>query len=64
MQVADHYLVIGHDTPLKLFSPKFVAAMTSEQLEEIAGEELGAKRRRAELEKELQQLEKGKRIVR
>lgn len=64
MQVADYYLVTGLDTPLKLFSPKFVAAMTSEQLQEIAGEDLGTRRRRAELEKEIQRLEEGRNILR
>lgn len=41
MQVADHFLVTGTETPLKLFSPTFVAAMTTAQLEEVAGEEPG-----------------------
>ena len=38
MQVVDHFLVTGPDTPMKLLSPKFAAAMTSQQLEDVAGE--------------------------
>ncbi|KAI9717339.1 MAG: hypothetical protein M1828_007227 [Chrysothrix sp. TS-e1954] len=63
MHVADHYLITGSRTPLKLFSPGFVAAMTPEQLEEVAGEDLITKRKRAQLEKELKDLEQGKRIL-
>ncbi|RWA03831.1 hypothetical protein EKO27_g11278 [Xylaria grammica] len=63
MQVADHLLVAGGETPLKLFSPTFVTAMTNEQLEEVAGEEPGVRRRRAALEKELGLLEQGRKIL-
>ncbi|GAW19360.1 hypothetical protein ANO14919_088460 [Xylariales sp. No.14919] len=63
MQVADHLLVAGGETPLKLFSPTFVTAMTNEQLEEVAGEEPGVRQRRAALEKELGLLEQGRKIL-
>ena len=63
MQVPDYFLVTGSDTPLTLFSPKFVAGMTSEQLEDVAGEDINVKRRRARLEKEIKQLEEGKKIL-
>jgi hypothetical protein len=52
IQVADYFLVTGTDTPLTLFSPTFVASMTPEQLEEVAGEDIAVKRRRVQLEKE------------
>jgi hypothetical protein len=64
MQAADFHLLTGPETPLKLFSPKFVASLTAAQLEDIAGEELGMKRRRAKLEKEIELLEEGMRILR
>lgn len=63
MQVADYLLITGPDTPLGLFSPMFVAAMTPEQLEEVAGEDARVKRRRSQLEKEIKQLEEGKMIL-
>jgi hypothetical protein len=40
IQAAEHYLISGPTTPLKLFPPTFVSIMTSEQLQEIAGETL------------------------
>jgi hypothetical protein len=63
MQAAEHYLISGPETPLKLFSPAFVVNMTSEQLEEIAGEDPSQKRRRTQLSKEIEDLEKGKKIL-
>lgn len=63
MQVADHFLVTGSNTPLTFFSPTFVADLTPEQLEEVAGEEVAVKRRRAQLEKQIKQLEEGRKIL-
>jgi aromatic ring-opening dioxygenase LigB subunit len=63
-QVADHFLLIGHNTPLKLFSSKFVASLSPAKLEEVAGEEFGTKRQRAELEKDIRLIEKGMAILR
>ena len=63
MQAADHFLITGSRTPLTLFSPAFVAGMTPEQLEEVAGEDLTIKRRRVQLEKEQRDLEDGKKIL-
>ncbi|VUC37095.1 unnamed protein product [Clonostachys rosea] len=53
MQAADHFLVTGPNTPLKLFSPRFVSGLTPSQLDEIVGEEQNAKRQRDRLEKEI-----------
>ena len=64
MQAVDHYLITGSETPLKLFSPAFVAGMTPGQLEDVAGEDLTIKRRRLQLEKEQRDLEDGKKILR
>jgi hypothetical protein len=60
---ADHYLVTGPDTPLKVFSPNSVAGLTDMQLEAIAGEELGTKRKSKQLQKEIRDLEAGKKIL-
>ncbi len=60
MQAADYFLITGSKTPLTLCSPAFVAGMTLGQLEEVAGEDLAIKRRRVQLEKEL---EDGKKIL-
>ena len=63
MQVADYFLVLGPKTPLMLFSPKFVSSLSPEQLEDIAGEELIVKNKRAKLEKTIKELEEGKKIL-
>jgi len=64
MMAADHFLVAGPDTPLKLFSPKFVASLTTAQLDDVAGEPPALKRKRAELEKEISLLGEGMKILR
>jgi hypothetical protein len=64
MQAADCYLVNGIATPLTLFSPRFVSSLTSEQLDRIAGEEQGTRRRRAQLKRETSSLEEAKKILR
>lgn len=63
MQAAAYHLVSGPDTPLRLFSPGLISGLSGEQLEEIAGEEVLMKRRRAQLLKELEDLETGRRIL-
>jgi len=63
MHAAIYHLVHGPDTPLKLFSPKFVNGLTNEQLQEIAGEDLSLKRKRAQLKKEIHDLEAGRRTL-
>lgn len=63
IQAADYHLVTGPDAPLKLFSPTFVAALTEEQLAEIASEDPTLKRRRAALTKMVQDLQVGKRLL-
>ncbi|KAL2838451.1 P-loop containing nucleoside triphosphate hydrolase protein [Aspergillus pseudoustus] len=63
MQAADFHLVSGPDTPMSLFTPSFVATLTDEELEEIAGEDAHLKRRRAQLKKEIGDLEAGRKIV-
>ena len=63
MLVAYHQLITGPDTPLKLFSTKFVTSLSDQQLDEIAGEDAALRRRRAALNKEIENLRAGKKIV-
>ncbi|MCJ1242979.1 hypothetical protein MMC30_000175 [Trapelia coarctata] len=63
MQAADDLLVTGPKTPLKLFSPEFVGRLTDSELEEIAGENAALKRERARLNKEIQNLDAGRKIL-
>lgn len=63
MQAADFYLVTGPDTPVRVFSPKFVSKLSTEQLETIAGEDISRKRKRAELEREIKSLEKARKFL-
>ena len=63
MQASDYFLVNGQDAPIKVFSPKFVSELTDEQLETIAGEEMGAKRKRDDLSRKIENLEAGRKIA-
>ncbi|KAK2800258.1 hypothetical protein FQN51_006166 [Onygenales sp. PD_10] len=63
MQAADFHLVTGPETPIKQFSPAFVQGLSLEQLEEIAGEDAKLKRKRAQLRKEIKELEAGRKIL-
>ncbi|KAL2828001.1 P-loop containing nucleoside triphosphate hydrolase protein [Aspergillus cavernicola] len=63
MQAADFFLVTGEESPMSLFSSSFVSNLTDEQLEEIAGEDAGLTRRRAQLKKKIQDLEMGRKIL-
>lgn len=62
-QVVMYLLISGPNTPLNLFSPAWVASLSEEQLEEIAGEEVLTKRKRKQLAKEKEDLEKGRKIL-
>ena len=63
MQAADHHLINGPDTPIKVFSPTFVTDLTEEQLEAIAGEDLSTRRKRAELTRDIANLEAGRKVL-
>ncbi|GME37743.1 Dynamin GTPAse [Neofusicoccum parvum] len=63
MQAAGYHLISGPETPLRLFTPAFVSKLSHEQLEEIAGEDAFVRRRRGQLTKELEDLEKGRKIL-
>lgn len=63
MQAADFYLVAGPDTPTKVFSPSFVANLPPKQLQKIAGETSTTLLKRAELKREIRNLEEGRKIL-
>lgn len=62
-QGTDYHLLNGKNSPLRIFSPLFVASLTPEQLEEIAGEDTSSKQRRESLKREMASLEEGKRLL-
>ena len=63
MQASDYHLVTGPTTLLKLFFPSFVSRLSMEQVAEIAGEDRALKRKREALNKEIKDLEAGKKIL-
>lgn len=63
IQATDYHLVTGPDTPLRVFSSRFVVDLSNEQLEMIAGEDESTIRRRKVLEKEIESLKEGRRIL-
>ncbi|KAJ5938478.1 hypothetical protein N7466_001612 [Penicillium verhagenii] len=63
MQAADDNLVTGPDAPMKLFSPSWVYNLPHEQLDEIAGEEASVQRNRRSLQKQMKELEAGRKIL-
>ncbi|PMD52427.1 uncharacterized protein K444DRAFT_706517 [Hyaloscypha bicolor E] len=62
-QGTDYHLLNGKNSPLRIFSSLFVASLTPEQLEEIAGEDASSKERRENLKREMDSLEEGKRLL-
>lgn len=63
MQAVDYYLVTGPGAPMKLISPTWVNDLSNETLQEIAGEEIAAKRKRRQLRKKIKDLEAGKKAL-
>ena len=63
MQAADYHLVTGPDAPARVFTPAFVSGLSAEQLEAIAGEEMGSRKKRVRLLREMGNLESGKGIL-
>jgi hypothetical protein len=63
MQAANHFLVSGPDTPMGLFSSFWVDSLSKETLGEIVSEESKIKRRRRQLNKEIEELEAGRKVL-
>jgi Dynamin central region/Dynamin family/Dynamin GTPase effector domain len=64
MQVAQHFLVTGSESPLRLFMPSFVHHLSPDSLNMIAGEDSVTRRKRSELVQQIQSLKDGKKILR
>lgn len=63
MQAVMYHLLSGPESPLKVLSPELVSSLTPEQLELIAGENAGTKKKRVMLQKMIGDLEQGKKIL-
>lgn len=59
MQAADHFLVTGSESPLRLFTPSFIHRLGLDCLNLIAGEEVVSKRTRNVLVYEIKCLKAG-----
>ena len=62
-QVIDNILIVGPASPQRLFSPLFVSAMLPTQVQRIGDEERKIKQRREALERQINRLAEGKRIL-
>ncbi|KAI9706563.1 MAG: hypothetical protein M1836_003570 [Candelina mexicana] len=63
MQGTDYHLITGPDTPLHVFSPEFVVELSVERLEAVAGEDATSIQQRKSVEKEIESLTEGRRIL-
>ncbi|KAI9700516.1 MAG: hypothetical protein M1820_006815 [Bogoriella megaspora] len=63
IQAADHHLINGPKSPLKLFSPSYVMGLSEEQMDNVASEDPALRRRRKNLRKEIEDLEAGRKIL-
>ena len=63
MQAADHFLVTGSESPLRLFTPSFVHRLSLDSLNLIAGEDVVSKRTRNVLVHEIKCLNAGKKLL-
>ncbi|KAH8884803.1 interferon-induced GTP-binding protein Mx2 [Thozetella sp. PMI_491] len=63
-QAVDHFLLSGRQSPLRVFSSKLIMELSDEQLETIAGEDSGTKRRRETLTSEIGRLDAALQVLR
>lgn len=63
MQAAGFHLVTGDRVPMSLITPEWVNDLSPDVLDELAGEKPSVRRRREQLRKKVQDLEKGRRVV-
>ncbi|KAJ5998589.1 hypothetical protein N7451_006399 [Penicillium sp. IBT 35674x] len=63
MQAADHRLVTGAEAPMSLFSALWVDGLSTEELEEIAGEDMKIRRKRRQPQAEIEGLEAGRKVL-
>ena len=63
VQGTDYHLITGPDTSLRVFTPQFVVELSAERLEAVAGEDITSIQQRKSVEKEIQSLTEGRRIL-
>ncbi|KAI1086904.1 interferon-induced GTP-binding protein Mx2 [Rostrohypoxylon terebratum] len=63
-QVVNDFLLDGEKSPLKILSPEFTMSFDQDQLEIIAGEDMGSKRQRQALSWEIESLEAAMKVLR
>ncbi|KAL1848164.1 hypothetical protein Daus18300_013678 [Diaporthe australafricana] len=63
-QVVFHLMLEGDGSPLKVFDPELIMNLDTEQLEQIAGEEVESKYQRHVLKREMESLEAALKILR
>lgn len=63
MQGTDYHMITGPDTPLHVFSPQFVVDLSDERLEAVAGEDITSIQQRKSVEKEIERMMEGRRIL-
>ncbi|KAL4983311.1 P-loop containing nucleoside triphosphate hydrolase protein [Aspergillus falconensis] len=63
MQSANHFLLSGPNSPMKLLSPMFVYRLSDQELADIVGEDPVIHRQRLQLLREIEDLELAKRIL-
>ncbi|XDG04757.1 hypothetical protein ABKA04_004372 [Annulohypoxylon sp. FPYF3050] len=63
-QVVNDFLLDGENSPLKILSPEFTMSLDQDQLEVIAGEDMGSKRQRQALSWEIESLEAAIKVLR
>ena len=63
MQGTDCPLVTGPDTPLHVFSPQIIVELSAERLEAVAGEDITSIQQCKSVEKEVEILMEGRRIL-
>ncbi|KAJ5162314.1 hypothetical protein N7492_007706 [Penicillium capsulatum] len=61
--VAIHHLLMGKDAPMKLFAAPWVSGLSDEDLEDIAGESWINKQKRRQINKEIEDLEAGRKVL-
>ncbi|KAI1207487.1 interferon-induced GTP-binding protein Mx2 [Annulohypoxylon truncatum] len=63
-QVVNDFLLDGEKSPLRILSPEFTMSLDPEQLEMIAGEDMGTKNQRQALAREIESLEAAIKVLR
>lgn len=63
IQETDYHLITGPDIPLRVFSPEFIVELSAKRLTVVAGEDTTFIQQRKSIEKKIESLIKGRRIL-